>query len=36
MTDEDVERRGTNSIQLFRNSDRGWRILDMILDKARP
>ena len=31
----DVERRGINSIQLFRHSDLGWRILAMVWDNAR-
>ena len=34
--DSDVERRGINSIQLFRDPDRGWRILHMIWDNERP
>lgn len=33
--DEDVERRGINSIQLFRDPDRGWRIIHMIWDNER-
>ena len=33
--DADVERRGINSIQLFRDPDRGWRIIHMIWDNAR-
>ena len=32
----DVERRGINSIQLFRDPDRGWRIRHMIWDNERP
>ncbi len=32
---EDVERRGVNSIQLFRDPDRGWRIINMIWDNER-
>ena len=31
----DVERRGINSIQLFRHPDRGWRIIHMIWDNER-
>jgi hypothetical protein len=34
--DADVERRGINSIQLFRDPDRGWRIIHMIWDNERP
>ena len=34
--DEDPpERRGINSIQLFRDPDAGWRIIHMILDNQR-
>ena len=33
--DSDVERRGINSIQLFRDPDRGWRIIHMIWDNER-
>jgi len=33
--DADVERRGINSIQLFKDSDRGWRIIHMIWDNER-
>jgi hypothetical protein len=33
--DADVERRGINSIQLFRHSDLGWRILAMVWDNER-
>jgi hypothetical protein len=33
--DADVERRGINSIQLFRHPDLGWRIIHMIWDNAR-
>lgn len=33
--DKDVERRGINSIQLFRDPDRGWRIIHMIWDNER-
>ena len=33
--DADVERRGINSIQLFRDPDRGWRIIHMIWDNER-
>jgi hypothetical protein len=33
--DESPERRGINSIQLFRDPDRGWRIIHMIWDNAR-
>jgi len=31
----DVERRGINSIQLFRHADLGWRIISMIWDNER-
>lgn len=31
----DVERRGINSIQLFRHSELGWRIVAMIWDNER-
>ena len=34
-SDNDVERRGINSIQLFRDPDRGWRIIHMIWDNER-
>jgi hypothetical protein len=33
--DADVERRGINSIQLFRHPDLGWRILHMVWDNER-
>ena len=33
--DEDVERRGINSIQLFKDPDSGWRIIHMIWDNER-
>ncbi|HEU0310651.1 MAG TPA: hypothetical protein VFR36_05485 [Sphingomicrobium sp.] len=33
--DGDVERRGINSIQLFRHPELGWRILAMIWDNER-
>ncbi len=33
--DSDVERRGINSIQLFRDPDLGWRIVSMIWDNER-
>ena len=33
--DEEPERQGVNSIQLFRNADKGWRIISMIWDNAR-
>ena len=33
--DADVERRGINSIQLFRHPDHGWRIVHMIWDNER-
>jgi len=33
--DRDVERRGVNSIQLFRDSAHGWRIIHMIWDNER-
>ena len=34
-SDADVERRGINSIQLFRHPDLGWRIVSMIWDNER-
>ena len=34
-SDTDVERRGINSIQLFRDPDSGWRIIHMIWDNER-
>jgi hypothetical protein len=33
--DSEPERRGVNSIQLFRDPDRGWRIIHMIWDNER-
>lgn len=33
--DADVERRGINSIQLFRDPEVGWRIIHMIWDNER-
>lgn len=33
--DAEVERRGINSIQLFRDPERGWRIVSMIWDNER-
>ncbi len=33
--DRDVERRGVNSIQLFRDAAHGWRIIHMIWDNER-
>ncbi|MBV8907454.1 MAG: hypothetical protein JOZ20_00480 [Sphingomonas sp.] len=33
--DSDVERRGINSIQLFKDPDKGWRIIHMIWDNER-
>jgi len=33
--DETPERRGINSIQMFRHPDKGWRIVHMIWDNAR-
>jgi hypothetical protein len=33
--DQDVERRGINSIQLFRHAEHGWRIIHMIWDNER-
>ncbi|HUE79775.1 MAG TPA: hypothetical protein VMN38_09100 [Sphingomicrobium sp.] len=32
---KDVERRGINSIQLFRHAEHGWRIVHMIWDNER-
>jgi len=34
-SDADVERRGINSIRLFRDPDMGWRIIHMIWDNER-
>ena len=34
--DSTPERRGINSIQLFRDPDLGWRIVSMIWDNERP
>jgi len=34
-SDELPERRGINSIQLFRHPDQGWRIISMIWDNER-
>ena len=36
LDDEVPERRGINSIQLFRDPDAGWRIIHMIWDNERP
>ena len=33
--DSNVERRGINSIQLFKDPDNGWRIIHMIWDNER-
>ena len=33
--DDDVERRGINSIQLFKDPEQGWRIVSMIWDNER-
>jgi hypothetical protein len=33
--DAQPERRGINSIQLFRDPDQGWRIVSMIWDNER-
>ena len=33
--DSDVERRGINSVQLFKDPDQGWRIIHMIWDNER-
>jgi hypothetical protein len=35
LDDPEPERRGINSIQLFRDSERGWRIVSMIWDNER-
>ncbi len=35
LDDEAPERRGMNSIQLFRDPDKGWRIMSMIWDNER-
>jgi hypothetical protein len=34
--DPEPERRGINSIQLFRHPEHGWRIIHMIWDNERP
>ena len=34
-SDQDVERRGINSIQLFKDAEAGWRIVAMIWDNER-
>ena len=35
LDDDEPERRGINSIQLFRDPDQGWRIIHMIWDNER-
>jgi len=35
LEDAEPERRGINSIQLFRDPDQGWRIVHMIWDNER-
>jgi hypothetical protein len=35
LTDDEPERRGINSIQLFRDPELGWRIVAMLWDNAR-
>lgn len=35
LDDAEPERRGINSIQLFKDPDRGWRIISMIWDNER-
>jgi len=35
LDDAEPERRGINSIQLFRDPDQGWRIVSMIWDNER-
>jgi hypothetical protein len=35
LNDAEPERRGINSIQLFRDPDHGWRIVAMIWDNER-
>jgi 2-polyprenyl-6-methoxyphenol hydroxylase-like FAD-dependent oxidoreductase len=35
LDDAEPERRGINSIQLFKDTDRGWRIIAMIWDNER-
>jgi hypothetical protein len=35
LDDAEPERRGINSIQLFRDPDKGWRIVAMLWDNAR-
>lgn len=36
LDDETPERRGINSIQLYKGEDRRWRIISMIWDNERP
>ena len=36
LDDAEPERRGINSIQLFRDAELGWRIVSMIWDNERP
>ena len=36
LDDGDPERRGINSIQLFKDPAHGWRIVSMIWDNERP
>ena len=35
LDDAEPERRGINSIQLFRDANQGWRIISMIWDNER-
>jgi len=35
LDDAEPERRGINSIQLFKDAERGWRIIAMIWDNER-
>ncbi len=36
LGDAEPERRGINSIQLFRDAEAGWRIVAMLWDNERP
>jgi hypothetical protein len=36
LDDAEPERRGINSIQLYKHPDLGWRIVSMIWDNERP
>lgn len=36
LDDAEPERRGINSIQLYKDPDLGWRVISMIWDNERP